>query len=125
MARATELVFSVTDRSYETANFLSLLNKIQCCAEECAEKLAYLDNNLPERNHYPSRIMEPVLTCSRFTTSRAKALQRLAFEARLDGSAKNIFNGFFRAALFAKKTRLLARIQAGHNSGAPKLTITR
>jgi hypothetical protein len=36
--------------------------------------------------HYPSRIMEPVLTRSRFTTSRAKTLQRLAFEARLDGS---------------------------------------
>jgi hypothetical protein len=85
MARATEISFSITDRCYEADNFLSLMNKVQFCAAECAEKLADLEDILPERNHYPSRIMEPVLTRSRFTTSRAKALQRLAFEARLGG----------------------------------------
>ena len=88
MARATEIAFSVTDRSYETKNFLSLLNKVAYCAVECAEKLSNLDNTLAERNHYPSRIMEPVLTRSHFTTSRAKTLQRRAFEARRWGLAK-------------------------------------
>ena len=53
--------------------------------KNATEKLAEFDDIPPERNHYPSRIVEPVLTRSRFTTSRAKTLQRLAFEARLDG----------------------------------------
>ncbi len=87
MARATEIGFSATDRSHETENFLSLLPKFRYCASKCAEKLADLDDILPERNHYPSRIMEPVLTQSRFITSRAKTLQKVAFEARLDGLA--------------------------------------
>jgi hypothetical protein len=90
MARATEIAFSVTDRSYETDNFLSLLNKVAYCAAECAEKLADLDVTLAEHNHYPSRIMEPVLTRSRFTTSRARNLQRRAFEARLDGAWRGV-----------------------------------
>ena len=90
MARATETGFSVTDRCYETENFMSLLHKVQYCAAACAEKLADLDDNLLERNHYPSRIMEPVLTRSRVTTSRAKTLQRLAFEARLDGAWRGV-----------------------------------
>ena len=72
MARATETGFSVTDRCYETEKFLFLLHKFQYCAAECAEKLADLDDTLPEHNHYPSRIMEPVLTRSRFTTSSSK-----------------------------------------------------
>ena len=88
MARATETVFSVSDRCYEAETFLSLLTKVQYCAAECVEKLTDLDDILPERYRYPSRIMEPVLTHSRFTTSRAKTLQRLAFETRLDGLAK-------------------------------------
>lgn len=90
MARATEIVFSVTDRSYETENFFYLLNKFEYCAAKCAEKLAELDDTLAECNHYPSRIMEPVLTRSRFTTSSAKTLQRLAFEARLDGAWRGV-----------------------------------
>lgn len=67
MARATETGFSVTDRSYETENSLSLLKRVQYCAAECAAKLSDFGNILPD--HYPSRIMEPVLTRSRFTTS--------------------------------------------------------
>ena len=90
MARATETGFSVTDRCYETEILLSLLHKVQYCAAECAEKLADLNDTLPERNQYPSRIVEPVLTRSRFTTSRAKTLQRLAFEARLDGAWRGV-----------------------------------
>ena len=69
MARATETAFSVADRCYEADTSLSLINKFQYCATECAERLADLDNILPERCRYPSRIMEPVLTHSRFTTS--------------------------------------------------------
>jgi hypothetical protein len=86
MARATEIVLSVNDRSYETKDYFYLLNKFEYCAEKCAEKLTELDNTLARRNHYPSRIMEPVLTRSNFTTSRAKTLQRRAFEARLHGA---------------------------------------
>ena len=52
MGRATEIAFSVTDRSYETDNFLSLLNKVAYCAAEYAEKIANLDDTLAERNHY-------------------------------------------------------------------------
>ena len=73
MARAAETGFSVTDRCYETKKFLSLLHKVQFCAEECAEKLGKFDDILPERNHYPARIMEPVLTRSRFTTGWSKS----------------------------------------------------
>jgi len=84
VAQATETVFSVTDLCYETENFMALLHNVQFCAAECAEKLADLDGTVPERNHYPSRILKPVLSRS-LITSRAKALQRVAFEARLDG----------------------------------------
>ncbi len=76
MARARETVFAVTNRCYEAYTFLSLLNKVQYCAAECVEKIADLDNILPERYHYPSRIVEPVLTHSHFTTSSRKNIAK-------------------------------------------------